>query len=93
MGGYDEVLKEDQPVFKLPLRYVLQSWGKTTGWKFHAEYHSLEDGKRAAQLEIGYNNSLKMRIQNSLNGEVLWKSNKLDSFLDLQVDTSDLGGI
>ena len=89
MGGYS--VHENNPVFQLGPKYVLQSVDRITGFHNHSEHLSLDQAIKAAELEIQFNHSLRMRIVHSLTNKVEWHSDNLITHGSF--DAPNVGGI
>jgi len=80
-------------MFSLPQQYVLQIADRINVWRNSSSHWSVEDAIDSALLQIQFNPALQMRIQDSLNNEIVWKSDNLPDFLDVKIATNTIGGI
>jgi len=87
MGGYSSTVEESNPAFRMPEQHLLQIASKQTIWTFSSAHWTLEDAIDAAMLQIGFNQSLVMRVINSLSLEVEWESNNIADFQQAQGKT------
>jgi len=80
------------PIFSLPQQYTLQIRDRITIWRNSSSHWSVNDAVEAAVLQINFNPALVMRIIDTLTDEVVWTSDTLPDFLDVQVAKTMTGG-
>jgi len=73
-------------------QYSLQIRDRITLWKTSSFHYSIEGAIEAAVLQINFNPNLVMRIVDTLTDEVVWTSDKLPDFLDVNVAKTMTGG-